>query len=679
MRQGTRVAIDVGGTFTDVVTLKEGTGSIAFDKVPTTPTDPHRGVLDGFAATGEPLENISTFVHGTTLGLNALLTRRGAKTGIVTTEGFRDVYLLGRTARLPMYDFKYRKPASLVARYDIFEVAGRLDYEGNELIPFDEVRARAVAQEMANHELEAVAICFIHSYVNPGHEERMARIIAEVAPQIEVTRSSALSREIREYERTSTAVLDAYIKPIVRRYLGKLAGSLAEGNFSGQFLMTRSGGGAMTAATVREAPVNLILSGPAGGVLGASWFAKATEHPNLITIDMGGTSLDASLVVNGQPLTYYDASFEELPINLASLYIHTIGAGGGSIVWIDEGSHLQVGPASAGADPGPAAYGRGGTSATFTDAALHVGLLGNDAALAGTLALDPALAETALQSSADALGMSVDDVALGVLRISTTKIVGAVRAISVELGHNPADFALLAFGGGGGLLAVDVARELSIPTVVIPPGPGAFSAFGMLMANVQHDFSRTRMSLLDSVDTAAVAREFSDMEAEGASALDTEGFAAERRTFAGFVDLRYAGQEHSVTLPVEATFDATEVVRLHEAFSEAHERAYGHTMTDPIELVAVRLSATGVVDSPTLPEVPGGSGTVKARTERMVYREGGARMPYQVFHRDDFGSGDVITGPAVINEHTATTVLHRGDVATIGALGEVVISIGKEG
>ncbi|MGA1147110.1 MAG: hydantoinase/oxoprolinase family protein, partial [Candidatus Nanopelagicales bacterium] len=405
MTQGTRVAIDVGGTFTDVVSLREGAGSLAFDKVPTTPADPQQGVLDGFAATGVPLDDINTFVHGTTLGLNALLTRRGAKMGIVTTDGFRDVYLLGRTARTPMYDFKYRKPESLVARYDIFEVPGRLDFEGNVLVDFDETRARAVAQEIVDHGLEAVAICFIHSYVNPEHEERMARIIADVAPSVEVTRSSSLSREIREYERTSTAVLDAYIKPIVRRYLGKLIGSLGDAGFAGQFLMTRSGGGAMTAATVQEAPVNLILSGPAGGVLGASWFGNVTNHPNLITVDMGGTSLDASLVVDGQPLTYYDASFEELPINLASLYIHTIGAGGGSLVWIDEGNHLQVGPASAGADPGPAAYGQGGTQATFTDAALHVGFLGNDAALAGTLRLNPDLAQEALQASADALGM----------------------------------------------------------------------------------------------------------------------------------------------------------------------------------------------------------------------------------------------------------------------------------
>ncbi len=578
MTKGTRVAIDVGGTFTDVVSLDDATGAIRFDKVPTTPSDPQTGVLNGFAAANADLADVTYFVHGTTLGLNALLTRRGAKTGIITTAGFRDVYLLGRTDRIPMYDFKYRKPASLVERYDILEVTERLDFEGNVVTAFDEASARAAAAEVVRHGLESVAICFLHSYVNPAHEERMAAILAEVAPGVEVTRSSALSREIREYERTSTAVLDAYIKPIVRRYLSKLQGSLAAGGFAGQFLMTRSGGGAMTAATVQEAPVNLILSGPAGGVLGASWFAGVTEHHNLITIDMGGTSLDASLVVDGKPLTYFDASFEGLPINLASLYIHTIGAGGGSLVWIDEGNHLQVGPASAGADPGPAAYGRGGTNATFTDAALHVGYLGGDAALAGSLVLDAALAAQALEPSAKALGMTVDDVALGVLRISTTKIVGAVRAITVELGHSPSDFALLSFGGGGGLVAVDVARELNIPFVVVPPGPGAFSAFGMLMAHVQHDFARTRISPLAAADTAQIQSDFQQMRSEAAASLTAEGFATDVQQFSRFVDLRYLGQEHSVTLPVVGDpVTPAEIARLEEAFAEAHERAYGHT------------------------------------------------------------------------------------------------------
>ena len=678
MSGGTRVAIDVGGTFTDVVTLDGETAQLTFDKVPTTPTHPEEGVLHGFEASGAPMTGIGNFIHGTTLGLNALLTRRGARTGIVTTKGFRDVYLLGRTDRIPMYDFKYRKPASLVERQHIAEVSERLDFEGNVLTPFDEESAVAAARAIRDMDLDSVAVCFLHSYVNPAHEVRMAEILKAEAPDVVVTISSDLSRQLREYERTSTAVLDAYIKPIVRSYLASLEGVISDRGFDGQFLMMRSGGGAMTAATAKEAPVNLILSGPAGGVLGASWFAKAAGYPDLITIDMGGTSLDASLVVAGEPLTYFDASFEGLPINLASLYIHTIGAGGGSLVWIDEGNHLQVGPASAGADPGPAAYGRGGVNATFTDAALHVGYLGNDMALAGSLTLDKDLAAEALQSSADALGMSVDEVARGVLRISTTKIVGAVRAITVELGHNPADFALLSFGGGGGLVGVDVARELSISTVIMPPGPGAFCAFGMLMADVRHDFSRTRIGALDKLDLTIVNSDLAVMRAEGEQMLVAEGFAPGAQEFAATINLRYEGQEHSVTLPIEGTVDAAEVDRLKAAFDAAHERAYGHTMPDPIEVVAVRLSAVGRQEPPTLPTLEKREGhAVEPLMTRNVIQVDGSAQEYAVYHRDSFTHGDTITGPAVISEHTGTTVMHEGDEAKVGPYGEIVISVAE--
>ncbi len=678
MTAGTRIAIDVGGTFTDVVTLEEQSGALRFDKVPTTPSDPQQGVLNGFAAADVALADVGTFIHGTTLGLNALLTRRGAKTGIITTRGFRDVYLLGRTNRVPMYDFRYRKPASLVERQHILEVAERLDFQGNVLAPFDEESARAAAQQVVELGLQSVAISFLHSYVDPSHEQRMATILREVAPDVEVTVCSSLSRELREYERTSTGVLDAYIKPIVRRYLSKLEGTIADGGFAGQFLTTRSGGGAMTVATAKDAPVNLILSGPAGGVLGAAWFAHAAHQPDLITIDMGGTSLDASLVVNGEPLTYFDAQFEGLPINLASLYIHTIGAGGGSLVWIDEGNHLQVGPASAGAEPGPASYGRGGTQATFTDAALHVGYLGDDMALAGSLTLDPDLAAAALQTPADALGMSVDAVARGVLRISTTKIVGAVRAITVELGRNPADFALLAFGGGGGLVAVDVARELSIGKVIVPPGPGAFCAFGMLMADVRHDYSRTLIGKLDDLDVDAVRGHLAAMRAEGDVALLAEGFGPEARSYITAVDMRYEGQEHSVRLPVIGDFSPAEADRLKAAFAEAHERAYGHTMPDPVELVAVRVSAIGHQARPHVPPQERRDGaTVAPRTTRPVVQVDGSATEYAVYHRDDFRHGDRIAGPAVISEHTGTTVLHAGDTATIGAYGEIVITVGR--
>ena len=677
MGERSRVAIDVGGTFTDIVTLKAGSSEPKFDKVQTTPADPRQGVMNGFKASGAEIDGITAFIHGTTLGLNALLTRRGAKTGIVTTSGFRDVYLLGRTDRVPMYDFKYQKPESLVSRRNIFEVDERMNFAGQILKPFDVNGAIAVAEAINTSGLAAVAVCFLHSYVNPEHEIKMGEILAEYAPNIEVTLSSSLSREMREYERTSTAVLDAYIKPIIRNYVSNLQSSLAEQSFNGQFLMTRSGGGAMTAESAKTAPVNLILSGPAGGVLGAAWFAKVSGHRNLITIDMGGTSLDASLVVDAEPLTYFDASFEGLPINLSSLYIHTIGAGGGSLVWIDEGNHLQVGPASAGADPGPAAYNNGGTEATFTDAALHVGYLGNDFALAGSLTLDKSLADGALETSAGRLGMDIDTVARGVLKIAVTKIVGAVRAITVELGPNPSDFALLAFGGGGGLVAVDVARELDIPMVIVPPGPGAFSAFGMLMADVQHDYARTRIGLLDQMDVSTVEKELAEMRNDGKAVLSEEGFSETDCRFTPFVDLRYVGQEHSVTMPISFDLGDKEIERLTTEFSQAHERAYGHVMPDPIELVAVRLSAVGLVDPPTLePSEIESTATAESYGGRSVITESSGVTKYDLYHRDDLKAGQKLEGPLIVTEHTSTTVVHEGDKIKVGPYGELLITIG---
>ncbi|HTX00126.1 MAG TPA: hydantoinase/oxoprolinase family protein [Acidimicrobiales bacterium] len=674
-----RLAVDVGGTFTDVVALDPESGTIRFDKVPTTPDEPSRCVLDSFERAEVAIERIAYFVHGTTLGLNALLTRRGARTAIVTTKGFRDVYQLGRTSRQPMYDFFYHRPTSLVPRRDTFEVTERLNYLGEVLEPLDLDEAREVCERLAQLGVEAVAICLLHAYANPDHEQQVRRLLEAGSPGIEVSVSHELSREYREYERTSTTVLDAYIKPIVRRYLARLEGALGENGFRGHFLMTRSGSGAMTAARAREAPAHLILSGPAGGVMGAAWFARATAHRNLITMDMGGTSLDASLVIDGEPVPQHEASFEGLPITIPSLYIHTIGAGGGSIVWIDEGGHLQVGPQSAGAVPGPASYGLGGEQAAFTDAALVVGYLGSENALAGTLRLDEGLARAALEPSAKALGMGIDEVAYGVVRIAVTKVVGAIRAITVELGHNPGDFALLAFGGGGGLVAVDVARELSIPTVIMPPGPGAFSALGMLVADVRHDFSRTRISLLAEADLALLEEHFAEMRAEGEAALEAEGFEPGRRRFSRTVDVRYVGQEHSVSLPLGERLDTGEVARLAQAFAVAHERQYGHAMAEPAEIVTIRLQAIGTVDPPRLPELEPGDASPPAPVgERLVQRPDGTRLAYRLYDRAAFRAGDSLSGPAVIGEHTATTVLHGGDRAGVGRYGEIVIEVAKE-
>lgn len=679
MTPRTRLAIDVGGTFTDVVKLAPDTGALVFDKVPTTPQAPTQGVLDAFTKVDAQLQDVAMFTHGTTLGLNALLTRTGARMAVIGTRGFRDVYLLGRTDRRVNYDFKYRKPKALLERYDTFEVTERCLFDGSVHTPFDEADARRVAEIIAKRGYDSVAVAFLHSYANPAHELAMREVLAEVAPDVAVTLSHELSREYREYERTSTAVLDAYIKPIVRRYLQILAGELDERRFAGRFLMTRSGGGAMTAAAAREQPVSLILSGPAGGVIGAGAIAELIGQPNLITIDMGGTSLDASLIVDGKPVLYQGAEFEGMPINTPSLYIHTIGAGGGSIAWLDEGGALQVGPQSAGAQPGPASYGRGGTAPTFTDAALVLGYMGADSPLGGTLTLDTGLAEKALTPIADRLGLTPQALARGIVSISVTKIMGAVRAITVELGRDPKDFALLSFGGGGGLVAVDTARELGIPAVVVPPGQGAFSAFGMLMADVQHDFARTAVLPLADLDAETAEAAYGSMEQQAAVTLEQDGFAADAVVLTRSIDVRYSGQEHAVTLDFPAA-DAPLGESIEKAFAELHERQYGHVMEDPIEVTTLRLRATGTVEKPTLP-------TLAARTEgapepvgvRSVYLSAQrSAVPYALYIREQLLAGDVIDGPAVIIEHTATTVMHAGDRLTVGGYGELTITLGAE-
>lgn len=679
MTRTSRVAIDVGGTFTDVVELSPDTGELRFDKVPTTPSAPTVGVMNAFAVTGSGLDEVSMFTHGTTLALNALLTRSGARTAVIGTFGFRDVYLLGRTDRRTNYDITYRPPRALLERYDTFEVPERSLLDGSVHRPLDVAAAREVAATVAERGYESVAVAFLHSYANPAHELQMREILAEAAPRVAVTLSHELSREYREYERTSTAVLDAYVKPIVRRYLEALEDELEKDGFTGKFLMTRSGGGAMTARSAREQPVSLILSGPAGGVIGAGAFAELIGERNLITIDMGGTSLDASLVVDGRPVLHQGAEFEQLPINTPSLYIRTIGAGGGSIAWLDGAGALQVGPQSAGADPGPASYGYGGTAPTFTDAALAVGYLGTSTPLGGRLTLNDKLATKALEPLAASLSLSPLALARGIVRISTTKIMGAVRSITVEVGRDPKDFALLAFGGGGGLVAVDVARELGIPTVIVPPGQGAFSAFGMLMADVQHDFSRTAVFPLADLDAARLAAGYDPMTDEARTLLTAEGFGPAEQVLTRTVDVRYAGQEHTVTVPVpDVTVSVADAVE--RAFTELHERQYGHTMDDPIEITTMRLRATGVVGKPTLRRLESrAGGTPGSDGTRPVYQS--AKQPsvlYTLHTRESLLAGDEIDGPAVISEHTATTVIHTGDRLRVGAYGEMVITVSSE-
>ncbi|MDX6411477.1 MAG: N-methylhydantoinase [Gaiellaceae bacterium] len=673
-----RIAVDVGGTFTDVVVLGDDHEGLRHEKVETVPSDPASGVIAGFAKADAALGSLDFFVHGTTLGINALLTRTGARVAIVTTLGFRDVYEVGRTDREPMYDFKYRRPETLVPRRLVFEVAERVTHDGTALVPFDRESAVAAARRVREQGADAVAVCFLHSYANPAHELAMEEVLREECPEVSVTLSHRLSREYREYERTSTAVIDAYVKPITTTYLETLEGNLERGEFGGHFLLTRSGGGAMTVASAKEQPVHLVLSGPAGGVIGAAALGKILGHDNLITIDMGGTSLDASLIAGGHAKIETEQQFETLPVSIPTIDIHTIGAGGGSIAWVDEGGHLQVGPKSAGAVPGPACYAKGGDQATFTDAALAVGYLDPTNFLGGEIPLDAELTKQAIAKLADGLGISEAATAAGILRITNAKIAGAVRVISIERGYHPKDFSILGFGGAGAFVAAEVARELAIPTTIIPPGPATFSAFGMLMTDVVNDFGRTAIVPLEAASIEAANEVFAHLAELGTDALNADGFPEKDWLFLPSAEMRYQGQEHTVNVPLSThTLKADDFAGILEQFGAVHHQQYGHHMDDPVEIVTLRLRTVGLLPRPEIPKIAVGDGNAEgARVgSRSVYRaELGGQADYAVYDRVKLRSSDSLEGPAIIEEPSSTTVIHDGDVLTVGEHGELVIN-----
>ncbi|PLR86809.1 5-oxoprolinase [Bacillus canaveralius] len=674
-----RISVDVGGTFTDVVTLDPASGNLRLEKVETVPRNPASGVLEGFRKAEVNFGDIDYFVHGTTLGINALLTRTGADVAIITTKGFRDVYELGRTDRDEMYNFKYRKPKSLVPRRHRFEVAERLDYQGNVVTPFDREEAVKLAQELRKEGVPSVVVCFLHSYINPNHELQMEEVLKQEYPEVSVTLSHRLTREYREYERTSTAVIDAYIKPIMRTYLDRLGGELKEEGYKGQFLLTRSGGGAMTAKAAKEEPVHSVMSGPAGGAIGAAYLAELTGNPNLITLDMGGTSLDTTMVVDGQISVENEATVESLPISTPMIDIRTIGSGGGSIAWIDDGGALQVGPKSAGADPGPACYGKGGINATFTDAALILGYLDAENFLGGAMTIDPDLSRNAIKQLSDQLNLTIEQTAAGIVRISEAKITGAIREISVERGFHPKDFALLGFGGGGGLVSCNVAREIGIPTVIIPPGAGNFSAWGMMMVDVVYDFAQTFVKGLVNADVQEINKLYANLEDSGRESLGQDGFAPKDCNFIRWAELRYEGQEHTVKIEIPAgDLKPSDIAGIAAKFGNAHEQQYGHQTNDPVEIVTLRVRAVGVLAKPRIAKLEAGKGDAAAarKGSRPVFQAStNSTVEYAVYDRFELLAGDEVAGPAIIEEPSHTTVLHKGDVLTVGEYGELAIAI----
>ena len=675
-----RIAVDVGGTFTDVVLLGDDGHGLRHEKVETVPADPASGVISGFAKAGAELSSLDFFVHGTTLGINALLTRTGARVAIVTTRGFRDVYEVGRTDRDPMYDFKYRRPPSLVPRHLVFEVAERRAHDGSVLIPFDRESAVAAARRIGELGVNAVAVCFLHSYADPANELAMEEVLHEECPDVSVTLSHRLSREYREYERTSTAVIDAYVKPITSTYLDTLDRNLQEGKFRGGFLLTRSGGGAMTVASAKEQPVHLVLSGPAGGVIGAAALGKILGHENLITIDMGGTSLDASLIAGGQAKVETEQQFQTLPVSIPTIDIHTIGAGGGSIAWVDDGGHLQVGPQSAGAVPGPVCYGKGGDKTTFTgrgaggrlprsrefprrrDPARFRADQGRDRrAGRGIAASRPT--RPPRESCAS----------------RTRRSPAPSRVISIERGYHPRDFSILGFGGAGAFVAAEVARELAIPTTIIPPGPATFSAFGMLMTDVTNDFGQTAIMPLEPASVDAANEVLARLAELGSQALAADGLPEDSWLFLPSAEMRYQGQEHTVNVPLPTQqLSADDVPAILEQFGAIHRQQYGHSMDDPVEIVTLRMRTVGLLPRPDVPKIDAGDGDAAGAKigSRSVYRaDARGHVDYAVYDRTKLRSADSLEGPAIVEEPSSTTVIHDGDVLTVGDHGELVIRV----
>jgi N-methylhydantoinase A len=667
-----RVAVDVGGTFTDFVIQDTRTGQALTNKVLSTAEDQARGVLAGLHEEIGSFGDIASLVHGNTVGLNALLERRGTRVLFVTTAGFRDVLRLGRGDRRDIFSLHYRKPEPLVPVTDVEVVHERIDVDGSVRIPLDEAELDGIAGRIEAEGVTSVAVCLLHAYRNPAHELRVREVLHERLPDLSVSLSHEIAPEWREYERSSTTALNAYIAPKVDRYLRSLITRLRDDGFASALHIMQSSGGVTTADVARQKPVQALLSGPVGGTVGGARLADALDRPNLMCIDMGGTSFDASLVIDGAPTVSTEGQLEGLPLLLPLVDIHTIGAGGGSIAWIEAGG-LRVGPHSAGSDPGPACYGGGGTEPTVTDANAVLGRIDPSYFLDGGMALDLDASERAVDRIAEPLGMRRVEAASGILAIINAKMADALRTMTVQQGIDPRSFSLVAFGGAGPMHAIALAEELGITDVIVPWACGAFSAWGMLHTEMRRDLVRSHYRPPMAIDGAELAAVFGELTAEGDALLAADGVAADRRRFTRQVDMRYTGQEYTIT--VDAPEDAADIASLVERFHGDYDVRYGHsTPGAPVETVAVRLTAYGANDWPMAAGAPAGSGeTAPARPTRSVVFDGAAHDA-AIVHRSEIVDGSVVDGPAIVEEPTSTTVVPPGWSVTPGPANALVIT-----
>ena len=669
-----RVAVDVGGTFTDVVIMDENTGEIRIEKTSSTPDDPMLAILNGIEQGGIDLSKVSMFSHGTTVATNALIQRNLPRTAMICTEGFRDVVEIRRANKEDLWDTYKDVAKPYVARRDRLVVKECIDANGVVIEALDEADALRVAKVLKKRKVASVAICFMNSYTNGANEERMRDIMHSVMPDIPISISSQVLPEIFEHERFSTTMVNAAVSPVVVDYVERLEGNLADGGYERDLLLLHSGGGVMTPASVKDFAARLAGSGIAAGAIASRFIGNLCGFNNSIGFDMGGTSTDVSLVYEGKSRITNDWYIEYgYPIRFPSIEVLTIGAGGGSLAWKDEGGSLRNGPQSAGAFPGPACYNNGNNVATNTDANVVLGRLGTSLA-GGKIRLDPKLAEASVQTSvAEPFGMELHEAAESIVAVANANMANAVRLLSISRGYDPRDFALVAFGGAGALHGAAIAKELSIPTVIIPPNPGVTSALGCLLVDIQHDFSESFMAAAAETKPEDIETAFGRLEAMASERLTYEGVAATDIVLQRNVEMMYQGQWRSLAVPAPVNFSDIDV--LIDGFHTEHEREFNYRRDDaPVSIFRVALRATGMVPKVKLQTHIVKKNTPTTDNTREVWFEGKAFMA-MVFERDNLSAGAMLVGPAIVEQFDSTTVVPPATIAEVDTYMNIIIRV----
>ncbi|HZQ74116.1 MAG TPA: hydantoinase/oxoprolinase family protein [Burkholderiales bacterium] len=684
----TRLAADIGGTFTDVAAFDETTGRLLLGKSLSTPRRLVDGITSGVAKAGARYADAAIFLHGSTVAINIMLERRGAKAALITTAGFRDVYEIGRINRPDAYNLFFTKHVPLVPRALCFEVRERMTAEGAVHVPLDEASVLEVCEHLKRERVEAVAIMLLHCYASPEHEARVKAIVKRELPHAFVTASHELSQEYREFERCSTVAANAYIGPIVAEYVRGIDRHLGKAGFRGRFLLVQSTGGLYESRQAQQQCVRMLESGPAAGVIGAQALCRQLGLADAVAFDMGGTTAKAGVIYRGEALTTGVALVggyaQALPVQIPMMDIFEVGTGGGSIASVNEGGALRVGPQSAGAEPGPACYGRGGELPTVTDANLVLGRLGAERFLGGEMKLDAAAAQRAIREHvAEPLGVDVTRAAEGILNIASTAMSYAVKSVSTERGLDAAAFALIAYGGAGPLHASSIAREIGMQHVIVPRVPGHFCAFGMLFSDLRYDLVRTWFTRLADVSFDAIEAVYAELIAEGRTALAASGIRPQRINVSRAADMRYVGQEHPVTVQLPAdVFRRRNAGALKRQFDEEHLRRYGtHAPEEAAEIVSLRATVSGVLKKPPLERIERGGrqppASARRGSRRAYFGEAGKAVATPTFAREALRAGNTIAGPALIEEHASTTVVLPGDRMRVDTFGNLMIEVGR--